>query len=249
MITPRKFLFTIAAIFFALNSFAQPPAAKQVDPNYDNKAKTILDDVSKTAKSYSSITASFSISLKKANGTPDVKNGSIIMKSGRYKILLENVIKGVSKKEEYFNDGITTWVFSEKDKEVTVDCAPDPNARKNENSISPNDIFTIHEKGFKYKFVKEETLNGKVVQVIDLFPEKPDKKNYHTVKLTIDKLKKQIITVIFMHKDQSTTTYSIKTLSPNLEVTDASFQFDAKSHPGVSVVDLRPEEGCIPKGK
>lgn len=60
---------------------------------------------------------------------------------------------------------------------------------KNENSISPNDLFTIHEKGFKYKFIKEETQSGKVVQLIDLYPEKADKKNYSIVKVTIDKLK------------------------------------------------------------
>jgi outer membrane lipoprotein-sorting protein len=245
----RKVLLTLPAGMLALTAFAQPPAQK-TDPNYDPKAKLILDDVSKTAKSYATITASFSISLKKTDGTTDVKNGSIIMKSGRYKIVLENSAKGgVVKKEEYYNDGKTTWVYSEKDGEVTIDCAPDPAAKKNENSISPNDIFTIHEKGFKYKFIKEETQNGKAVQLIDLYPEKPDKKNYHTVKLTIDKAKKQIINVVFLNKDQTTTTYTVKSLTPNLEVADGVFQFDSKTHPGVSVIDLREGDCKAPSGR
>jgi outer membrane lipoprotein-sorting protein len=235
----KKIALFIPACFTAFIALAQPPANA-----YDPKAKAILDEVSKTAKAYTSITATFSITMTKADKSTDVKNGSIVMKNCKYKITLENKIKEVIKKEEYYNDGKTTWVYSEKDKEVTIDCAPDPNVKKSENSISPNDIFTIHEKGFKYTFVKEMTQpDGKVVQLIDLFPENPDKKNYHTVHLTIDKVKKQITNVIFVNKDGSTTTYAVKTFTPNLDVPDTTFQFDVKAHPGVTVTDLR-EEDC-----
>lgn len=231
----RKFSLAIPAMLLSVMAFAQP-----ADPNSD-KAKVILDDVSKTAKAYTSITATFSITIKQAGtaGATDVKNGSVFMKSGKYKIIIDNKVKDVIKKEEYYNDGKTTWVYNEKNKEVTIDNAPDPAKKKAENSISPNDIFTIHEKGFKYTFVKEETQNGKVVQLINLTPEKPDKKNYHTVKLTIDKVKKQIINVVFMNRDGSSTTYNVKTFTPNTEVPDNTFQFDMKLHPGVSVIDLR----------
>ena len=105
-----------------------------------------------------------------------------------------------------------------------------------------NDIFTIHEKGFKYTFVKEETQNGKVVQLINLIPEKPDKKNYHTIKLTIDKVKKQIISIVQLNKDGSSVTYTVKTFTPNAVVPDTTFQFDMKLHPGVTVIDMRLEE-------
>ena len=231
----RKLTLALPALFLSVLTFAQPAPA---DPNYDPKAKTILDEVSKTAKAYSSITATFSITVKQANGTSDVKNGSVVMKSGKYKIVIENKVKDVIKKEEYYNDGTTTWVYSEKDKEVTIDNAPDPTKKKSE-TITPNDIFTIHEKGFKYTYVKEETQNGKVVQIINLFPEKPEKKNYHTVKLTIDKAKKQIINVVFLNKDGSSTTYNVKTFTPNSEVSEATFKFDTKLHPGVAIVDMR----------
>lgn len=230
------------AIPLSVFLLALPALAQAQDPSYDPKAKQILDEVSKTAKAYTSITATFSITIKKADGTSDVKNGSIIMKACKYKITLENKVKDIIKKEEYYNDGKTTWVYSEKDKEVNIDCY-DPTKKKAENSISPNDIFRIHEKGFKYKFIKEEKQNGKDVQLIDLYPEKPDKKNYSIVKVTIDKVKKQIINVVFVNKDGSTTTYAVNTFTANLEVPDTKFQFDTKAHPGVSVIDLR-EEDC-----
>lgn len=231
----KKIALSIPVCLLAVNAIAQPASS------YDPKAKTILDEVSKTAKAYTTISATFTITMKKADGNTDIKNGSLIMKSGKYKITLENKMKDNKiKKEEYYNDGKTTWVYSEKDNEVTIDDAPDPSKPKAGNAISPNDIFTIHEKGFKYTYIKEETLSdGKVVQYIDLFPENPDKKNYHTVHLTIDKVKKQIINVIFVNKDGSTTTYAVKTFTPNLDIPDASFQFDVKAHPGVTVTDMR----------
>jgi outer membrane lipoprotein-sorting protein len=226
----RKLSLAIPALLVATMSFAQ-------DANSD-KAKLILDEVSKTAKAYSSITATFSITMKPVSGASEVKNGSVIMKTGKYKIIFDNKVKDVIKKEEHYNDGKTTWIYSEKDKEVTIDNAPDP-TKKKENSFSVNDIFTIHEKGFKYTFVKEETQNGKVVQLINLIPLNPDKKNYHTIKLTIDKAKKQIINIVQLNKDGSSVTYTVKTFTPNAVVPDTTFQFDMKLHPGVSVIDLR----------
>lgn len=231
MNTFKKIALAIPAFLASTMTFAQ-------DPNSE-KARLILNEVSKTAKAYSTISATFSITMKDANNKTDVKNGNIILKSGKYKIVLENKVKDVIKKEEYYNDTKTTWVYIEKDKEVTIDNAPDPAKKKSENSISPNDIFTIHEKGFKFEFVKEETQNGKVVQLIDLIPEKPDKKNYHRIKLTIDKAKKQIINIVQLNKDGSSVTYNIKTFTPNTEVPDTTFQFDMKARPGTTVVDMR----------
>ncbi|HTL82483.1 MAG TPA: outer membrane lipoprotein carrier protein LolA [Bacteroidia bacterium] len=212
----------------------------QTDVNYDPKAKTILDDVSKTAKAYTSITATFTVTTKHADGTSDVRNGNVVMSGGKYKIVLENTVKTVVYKDEYYNDGKTTWVFVEKTGELTIDDAPLPGAAKGD-AISPNDLFTLHEKGFKYKFIKTDTVGGKVYQHIDLYPEKPDKKNYSIVHLTIDKSKKQITKVEMVNKDGSTTTYSITTFTANLAVTDATFQFDATKHTVKSTVDMRED--------
>lgn len=233
--------FAIASMLsLSTGLFAQTPA--KTGPDYDPKAKAILDGVSATAKSYQSITAGFTITMEKPDKSKEVKNGTVILKGSKYKITLENKdSKGNIKKEEYYSDGKNTWVYSEKDKEVTKDC-PDPKAKKNENTISPTEIFTFHEKGFKYKFIEEKTEGGVVYQYINLFPEQPDKKNYHTIKLKIDKVKKQIASITQMNTDGSKTIYTVNTFTPNIAYTDATFQWDAKAHPGVSLVDLCEDE-------
>ncbi|HTF02560.1 MAG TPA: outer membrane lipoprotein carrier protein LolA [Bacteroidia bacterium] len=234
---------TVALFALPVVLLAQTPA--KTGPGYDPKAKAILDGVSATAKAYQSITATFSITMEKPapDKTKDVKNGTVILKGNMYKITLENKdAKNVVTKEEYYNDGKTLWVYNEKQKETTIDDAPDPAKKKNENQISPTEIFTIHEKGFKYTFIEEKTEGGVVVQYIDLIPEQPDKKNYHKIKLKIDKAKKQIMSITQMNKDGSKTTYLVKTFTPNVVYTDATFRYDKAAHPGVEVIDLRIEE-------
>ncbi len=230
-------LVTIALAALPVISFAQP----KTGPDYDPKAKTILDGVSATAKSYSSITATFSITMEKPapDKTKEVKDGTVILKGNMYKIILDNKQKDKVYHEEYYNDGKTMWVYNEKDKEATIDNAPDPAKKKNENQISPTEIFTFHEKGFKFKFIEEKNEGGVIMQYINLFPEVPDKKNYHTIKLKIDKVKKQIVSITQMNRDGSKTTYTVKTFTPNTAYPDASFKFDTKTHPGVEVIDLR----------
>jgi outer membrane lipoprotein-sorting protein len=234
---PMKVLAAFAtATLLSFPALAQTP----VNPSYDPKAKAILDEVSKTAKAYTSIQATFSITFDKGT-TKEVKEGSVTIKGKKYHVTMKNKVKEKFYNEEYINDTKTNWSFTEKENEVTIDNAPDPN-KETKEGFSPNNIFTIHEKGFKYKFDKEETQNGRVVQLITLYPEKPDKKNYSSIKIVVDKVKKQIVSATMMNKDGTKTIYTVKTFTSNQEVPDTTFTFDMKAHPNVEVIDLRDDK-------
>ena len=104
-----------------------------------------------------------------------------------------------------------------------------------EDAVNPSTIFTLYEKGYKYKFDGEDA----VFETISLFPLNPDKKKFHTVKLVIDKTKKQISSLKMMMKDSSVNSYDIKSFTGNAAIPDSDFTFDKKTHPGVEVEDLR----------
>ena len=107
-----------------------------------------------------------------------------------------------------------------------------------EGGIKPNEIFTMYEKGFLYKFVDEKKVGGKVQQNIELTP--TDKsKNFFKIKLTVDKASKQIVKSVIFEKTGNRYTYAIKEFTPNFAVNAGTFMFDAKKYPGVEVVDLR----------
>jgi len=194
----------------------------------DAKAKGILDEVSKKTKAYTSIKADFTITNQPAdkNKKADTQNGSLLLKGDKYKLQ----IKG----QEVISDNKKIWTYLKDANEVQINDV-DPKA---DDALNPSKIFTLYEKGYKYKYSKEDVLDAKPVHVIDLFPANPDKAKFHTAKLFVDKTDKRIVSVKMMMKDGSTVTYSIKTFESNQPVADNSFMFDAKAHPGVEVVNL-----------
>jgi len=192
----------------------------------DKKAKDILSGVSSKYRSYKSMKADFSYTLE--NPTAKIKetqSGSIILSGVKYRLAIAG--------QEVICDGKTIWTFMKEAKEVQVNSV-DPA----EGGIKPNEIFTMYEKGFLYKFVDEKKVGGKVQQNIELTP--TDKtKNFFKIKLTVDKASKQIVKSVIFEKTGNRYTYAIKEFTPNFAVNAGTFMFDAKKYPGVEVVDLR----------
>jgi outer membrane lipoprotein-sorting protein len=213
-------MFTKKNILVAL--FAVGTITSSVAQN-DPKAKTILDELSAKTKAYTSIKAEFNFTTEKKDKTKESQNGKIQTKGNKYKLEIPG--------HEIYCDGKTIWDFIKDANEVQV---KDMEAGS-EDAVNPSNIFTMYEKGFKYKFDGEDA----TTQTISLFPENPDKKKYHTVKLYIDKTKKQLTSVKMMMKDGTTQTYTIKSFTTNAPIADTEFTFNTKAHPGVSVEDLR----------
>jgi outer membrane lipoprotein-sorting protein len=137
------------------------------------------------------------------------------------------------KAQELISDGRNQWTYSKADKEVQlseVDNSP--------NALNPAQIFTIYEKGFKYLYTGDSKVNNRTVHVIDLTPT-DGKRSFFKVRLNIDKSTKQISNAIIFDKNGNRYTYTIRTFTPNVKVSESMFAFDAKKYPGVEVVDLR----------
>ena len=194
-----------------------------VNAQTDPKAKAILDDLSAKTKAYTSIKTEFSFVTEKKDKTKETQSGKIQIKGPKYKLEITG--------HEIYCDGKIVWDFIKDANEVQVK----EMETGGEDAVNPSTIFTLYEKGYKYKLDGEDAVN----QNISLFPINPDKKKFHTVKLVIDKTKKQMTSVKMLMKDGSTQTYTIKSFVTNAPIPDTDFAFDTKAHPGVSVEDLR----------
>lgn len=214
----RSISFLLLLCFVGLSvAFAQ----KDVD------AKTILAAVSKKYRSLDAVKADFTFNLKSPQANiNETQKGQIYTKpkTNQYKVLLEE--------QELISDGKVQWTYLKADKEVQISAIESSNS-----SINPAQIFTIYEKGFKYRYDGESTRSGVTYQNIELAPLKSQ--SFSKVKLSINKLKKQIASIIIYDKNGNIYTYAITSFIPNVKVTDALFLFDAKKHPEVDVVDLR----------
>jgi outer membrane lipoprotein-sorting protein len=105
-----------------------------------------------------------------------------------------------------------------------------------ENSINPNDIFTIYNKDFKNAYEGPTVKSGKTYEVIKMVPKK--KVNYSYLKLEIDKSTNKIAALIQHFKNGSEVTMTVDSMTPNTAMAESFFEWDAKSHPGVTEIDL-----------
>ena len=181
----------------------------------DPKAKVILDDVSKATKAYKTITTEYILTVtNKEKKQTDKQTGKIQVKGNKFRLeITGNTI---------ICDGKTVWTYNKAANEVSIkNYEPDAN-----DAMDPTKIFTMYENGFKYKYDSEEAK----LTIINLYPSvKPEKKKYHTIKLYIDKAKKQVKKLTMLMKDGGTQTYEVKTMTPDLDLPDTLFSFDTKA--------------------
>ena len=217
-ISKRKKSFAVCLLFAA---YCLLPifSSAQNDP----KAKKILDELSAKTKAYSTIKAEFSKTVEKKDKSKETQNSKIESKGNKYKLLITG--------HEIYCDGKTVWDFVKDANEVIIKDME----TGGDDALNPSTIFTMYEKGYKYKFDAEDALT----QTISLFPENPDKVKFHTIKLNINKTKKQIESVKMMMKDGTVQNYSIISFVGNGDIPDSNFTFNPKAHQGISIEDLR----------
>lgn len=202
------------------NSFIQAIA------QYDNKALTILDAMSKKYKEIPNFKAKFTYSLMSdVTGVKETSEGEIIVKGGKFILKLSN--------QEIINNGTTMWTYVKESNEVNIsDYQPD------ENEITPTKIYTMYKKGYKYLFVEEKTEAGSIYQTVDLIPE--EKKNQiFKVRIDINKKDKTVKSWKVFEKNGNRYIYTVKSFTPEPSLTDNMFNFDKSKYKGVEIVDLR----------
>jgi outer membrane lipoprotein-sorting protein len=221
-------------VYFVLATAAISSAFAQQDK--DAAAKKILNQVSSKYRAYDVVKTDFSFAYEdRQEGTKDMQTGTLVSrsKSNKFRVTIYNPTNKTMVDQEIISDGKSQWTYNKKDKEVELN-----EVDKSGEGFNPAQLFTIYEKGYKYVYNGDEKVDGKMCQVIDLTPEDSNKQ-FFKVRLSIDKIKKQIYSAVIFDKNGSRYTYVIRTFTPNVKVPESTFTFDKKDHPGVEVVDLR----------
>ena len=196
----------------------------------DAKAKAILDELSKNTKSYSSMEAQFEYQmLNKADDIDEKQEGKLLSKGAKYRLNIAGQV--------VLSDGKTVWTVLTDAEEVQVNDVPEED--ESGEFISPSNILNLWEKGFKYKYDSETSLDGKAVDVINLYPIEAKEKSFHTIKLYIKKDRSGVLRIEIKGKDGTDYIYTIKNFKVNQTVTDQKFVFSAEEFPNFDVIDLR----------
>lgn len=205
-----------------LIGFTTVPATAQTD----KKAKELLDAAYKNINDLKSLKADFTLELK-GGGMNDTKKGTFYMKGPKYRVAIAG--------QEIICDNETVWTIVKATNEVQV-TEYNPDAQ----TVSPSKLFTEnnYDKDYNYKYIGERKIKGKVCDIIELTPKTKDKQ-FSKVQMSVDKAK-TIKGGQVWEKNGNTYRYDLTSYTANSpSVTDATFTFDPKKHPGVEVIDLR----------
>lgn len=208
---------------------------------HDPEAKKILEKISSTTQAYSSLRASFVWTMEnKTEKIKDTKNGSMFIKGGKYKLILQGT--------EMFSDGESRWTYQKDANEITVETVEEDG----ESIVSnPAKIFDLYKSGFKYALKGEadvqaqvkvdgkQTTAKKKCWVIDLYPENPKGKEFHTVQLLVDKANTQILSIDIKFKNGSDQIIDILEYKTNVTMPDNLFIYEESKYPGAEVNDMR----------
>ena len=191
----------------------------------DQKAKDILNKLSEKSKTYKTIVADFTLRmLNSAEDIDEQQSGTIYIKGNKYYISIPGQV--------IFSDGKAVYTYLKDADEMQINDLPDA---LDEESVNPAKLFTMYEKDFKYKYVKESNNQ----HIINLYPVNPEGKDYHRITLYIDKTKMEIKRIEIYGKDGTNTFYIVKSFKANAPVDDAKFTFSKSKYPNVEVIDLR----------
>ena len=100
-------------------------------------------------------------------------------------------------------------------------------------------MFTIWEDNFKHELVGSEKVGGADCHKINLYPEDPKEKTFHTITMWVDKAKMEVTQVVVKGKDGTEMVYNITSFVTGKDLPDSTFTFSVKGHPGVEVIDNR----------
>ena len=186
----------------------------------DDKAKSILDQLSAKTTSYTSIEAHFINTFVSVEaGVNEMQEGVLYIKDNSYRLDLEA--------QTIMSDGETNWIYLKDEEEVNI-----TESDEDEDFI-PSKIFTIYENDYKFKFIKEEAQK----YYIELYPKTEGM--FYKLEMVINKTKMEVHSLTMFDKNNSQYSYLISKFISNQEFNNEFFQFKTSENPNVDVIDLR----------
>lgn len=191
-------------------------------------SQTILNKLSEKAKGYTSIYAEYeSRIVDKQNGIDESQSGKIKIQGEKYNLSLGNYT--------IITDGENIWSYSKDANECSLDLLED----MEDDAFDPGALFTIWENDYKHEYKNEVAVAGKKTYQINLYPNNPSDKPYHTIVLYIDKTAMEIVKIEMKGREGVDNTYLVKEFKPNYEMNSQDFNFQPGNYPGVEIIDNR----------
>ncbi len=203
----------------ATNETSSNVLTKNTPIQKDQQATNILNAVTKTTKSRKTITLNFTFTVKNGD-MKEVQKGDLKIKDNKYWYTIFGTTK--------ISDGKSIAEVITEDKEVSISSANfnDP------DEFSPQEMFTIYEKGYKYRYMGQKKENGISLDLIDLYPDADNMQPYRRVTLFVNVATNEIKKIELFHKTSAKVfSVTVDKVSYDTEIEDSTFKCECERWP------------------
>ena len=204
-----KLLFT--TLFLSSFIFAQ---------DQENRANELLEKVSETLASYSNIFIEFSYELvNRKEYIQQKERGSLIVQDNAYTLELMGI--------QQISDGYYVHTINNENEEVLIEPVEDAIGE----GLNPSSLFTFYKEGYLFSWdIKQPIFGGRTIQYIKLTPIDTYAQAAYLL-LGIDTKTYHIYKLIEVGENNTETTLTVRSFTPNVTLPADTFVFDKNDYP------------------
>ena len=216
----------LALSFLSLSLFGQGDTEidKSLMGESDPDAEALLDEISTKYQEMSSMSSDLTVTIEiPGEDEPTVKEGEIHIKGEKFVLKLND--------QHIITDGEIVWITFEEESECQINYYEDT-----DESLSPNEIFTMYQGNFLSHFKISEVKDGVTYETIEMTPfdkEQP----FFKVDVTINMSTKEITKSTIFEKSGVRYKYDFTNFDDAPGLKDNFFQVDEDDYE--EVIDLR----------
>lgn len=182
---------------------------------FSQEAKTLLQEVAETTKSYENIYIEFTNKLDNtAANLHQETNGNVTLQGDLYRFNYMDV--------EVLFDGILSYTIIPEDEEVIIS---KPRSNDDNEIITPSNFLTFYENGFSYEMDIAQKVRGRKIQYVKLIP-MDSESELKTILIGVDTKTNNIYKVIQTGIDDTVTTITVSKMITNQSISEHFFTFD-----------------------
>jgi len=188
--------------------------------NQDERAATLLQEVSKTLASYTNIAIDFSYELvNRKEYIKQKEQGTLVVQDNKYVLNLMGI--------EQLSDGKNVHTINTENKEVLIE----PVDTELSEGLNPSKLFSFYKEGYRFSWdIVQSLYSGRTIQFIKLTPIDTYAQAAYLL-LGIDTKTKHIYKLIEVGENDTETTLTVRSFTPNKTLAANTFVFSEADYP------------------
>ena len=133
----------------------------------------------------------------------------------------------------FISDGETVWNYLDDMYEIHINYVENM-----EGGLTPTTLLDNFDEEYRGRFVRQESFNGKTVDIIDLIPNTPQ--SFFKYRVALNASDHMLVYTIAYDRHGGTYTYTLGKTRTNHEIDDKLFVFNRADFPSdIDIIDLR----------